>query len=149
MSKKSDSKYDRALRLAQASSKPPKKVYDLLVAADADGDARATYALATWYLNGSPFTPVNWRRGVQMLKKAVKLGVAGAAFDLAIAYEKGAGTKKNTKLAFETYVLAALLGNAQSFFEVGRMYHWGIGVPKNFRLAKIWYEKAEALGIRD
>jgi TPR repeat protein len=81
------------------------------------------------------------------LKKAAKGGVPSAAYDLAIAYEKGTGVKKNPRLAFETYVLAALLGDAQSFYEVGRMYHFGIGVAKNNRLANHWRDKAESLGI--
>ena len=61
MRAKSTEKYDRALKLAQKQPTPSKVVYDLLVAADKDGEGRATYALATWYLFGSPFTKIDYR----------------------------------------------------------------------------------------
>jgi TPR repeat protein len=149
ISKSEKSKYERALKLAQAQSEPSREVYDLLLAADKEGDVSASYALATWYIHGSSFAPINLKRAVQLLKKAAKGNVSGAAFDLAFAYEQGAGVEKNLELAFESYVHAALLGDAQAFFEVGRMYHWGYGVKKNFRMAKYWYLKAESLGVSD
>jgi TPR repeat protein len=143
-------KYERALRLAQKNKKsPPRTAYELLVAADKEGDARATYALATWYLFGSPFTPVKKSEAIRLLKKATEGGVADAAHDLAVAYEKGDGVKKSLNQAFELNMYAALLGDAQSFYEVGRMYHYGIGVSRNRRLAKHWLEKAETLGIKE
>ena len=141
------SKYDRALQLAQETSEPTREAYDLLITTEKESDPRASYALATWYLHGSKFTAVNKKRAVQLLKKSAKGGVADAAHDLAVAYEKGDGVDKSPELAFESNVLAALLGDAQSFYEVGRMYFHGIGVAKNRRLAKYWLAKAEALGI--
>ena len=142
-------KYERALRLAKKTGKsPPKAAYNLLVAADNEGDARATYALATWYLFGSAFTPVRKGEAIRLLKKATNGGVADAAHDLAVAYEKGDGVKKSLKQAFELNMYAALLGDAQSFYEVGRMYFYGIGVSRNRRLAKYWLEKAKKLGIQ-
>lgn len=143
------SKYDRALRMAQKKSSPSKAAYELLLAADKEGDSRATYALATWYLHGSPFTPINKKRAVQLLKSAIKGGIADAARDLAVAYEVGDSVKKSPRLAFESHMHAALLGHAQSFYEVGRMYFYGIGTPRNRRLAEHWLAKAETLGIKE
>jgi TPR repeat protein len=139
--------FDRALKIAQAQKTPSRKAYDLLRKADAAGDVRATYALATWYLFGSPFTKVNLRHANAMLRRAAAGGSADAAYDLAVSYEKGAGIRKSEVRAFELYVQAALLGDAQSHYEVGRMYFWGIGTPRNRTLAEAWFKKAKSLGI--
>ena len=145
----SASTYDRALKLAQREKTPSRKTYDLLLRADQEGDTRATYALATWYLFGSPFTKVNYRQGAALLRRAAAGKIAEAAYNLAISYEKGLGVKKSAARAFELYVQAALLGEAQAYCEVGRMYYWGIGVPRNRRLADHWLAKAESLGITE
>ncbi len=84
-----------------------------------------------------------------MLKKAADKGVAEAAYDLAISYEKGLGIGKSLPRAFEFYMRAALLGDAQSHYEVGRMYFYGIGVGRSRRLADAWLAKAEALGVKE
>jgi len=143
-------KYERALRLANKNRKsPPRAAYDLLVAADKEGDARATYELATWYLFGSPFTPVKKNEAIRLLKKATEGGVADAAHDLAVAYENGDGVKKSLGQAFEMNMCAALLGDAQAFYEVGRMYFYGIGVSRNRRVARYWLDKAKKLRIKE
>jgi len=149
MRAKPNAKYERALKLAQNQLKPSKEVYDLLRAADNDGDGRATYALATWHLFGSPFTKIDYRAANKMLKRAASKGVADAAHDLAISYEKGLGIGKSLSRAFEYYMRAALFGDAQSHYEVGRMYFYGLGVQRNRRLADAWLAKAEALGIEE
>lgn len=148
MAKKS-APYEKALRLARRKSPPTKELYDLLLAADKGGDARATYALATWYLFGSPFTKINYARAVKLLRIAAKAGIADAAYDLAVSYEIGKGVRKSLAKAFEHYCMAALFGDAQSHYEVGRMYYYGLGIPRNRNLAKIWFDKAEKLGIVD
>jgi uncharacterized protein len=149
MQAKPTAKYDRALKLAQKQPKPSREVYDLLLAADKGGDGRATYALATWHLFGSPFTKTNYRVANSMLKRAADNGVADAAYDLAVSYEKGLGIGKSLPRAFEYYVRAALLGDAQSHYEIGRMYFHGTGVPRNRRLAEAWLAKAETLGVKE
>jgi TPR repeat protein len=135
--------------MAQAHKTPSRKVYDLLLKADAAGDVRSTYALATWHLFGSPFTKVNLRRATAMLKRAAEGGSADAAYDLAVSYEKGAGVRKSDARAFELYVQAALMGDVQSHYEVGRMYFWGIGTPRNRTLAEAWFKRAKSLGMED
>ena len=141
--------YDRALKLAQSQKTPTKRVYELLLKADGLGDGRATYAIATWYLFGSPFTKINYRTANRMLKRAAERGSADAAHNLAISYEKGLGIGKSLPKAFEYYMRAAILGDAQSHYEVGRMYFYGIGVSRNRRLAEAWGDKAEALGVKE
>jgi TPR repeat protein len=149
MREKSTKKYEHALRLARQQTKPSRQVYDLLLAAHSNGDGQATYALATWHLFGSPFTKIDYRVANGMLRLAADKGIADAAHDLAVSYEKGLGIGKSLPRAFEYYVRAALLGDTQSYFEVGRMYFHGIGTPRNRRLAEIWIGKAEALGAEE
>jgi uncharacterized protein len=144
-----NSKYERALKLAEGRSGKTRKVYDLLVAADKAGDPRATYALATWYLHGSRFTKKDLARGNEMLQQAASKNVPDAAYDLAVSLEKGLGIRKSERKSFELYMRAALLGERQSLYEVGRMYYHGIGTHKNRRLAEIWLDCAESFGITD
>jgi TPR repeat protein len=142
------SKYQRALKLAYRSRRrPTREVYELLLAADKDGDARATYALATWHLCGNRFCKKDYRQAARMLKRAADADIAAAAFDFAVSLEKGNGIRKSLKEAFRRYVQAALLGDAQSHHEVGRMYYHGIGTVKDRTLAELWLAKAEKLGI--
>jgi TPR repeat protein len=140
------SKYERALRTAETQSSPTKAVYDLLLSADKEGDFRATYALATWYLFGTKFTKKDINRANKMLEAAALHGVSAAAYDFAVSLEKGIGVRKSERHAFEFYTRAALLGDQQSSFEVGRMLYHGIGTPRNRRLAKIWLDRAEKSG---
>src|ERR1700761_9323623 len=100
------SKYERALKLARGPEGESRVVFDLLTASHNEGDARATYALATWFLHGSLFTPINKKKAVALLKVVAKAGVADAAFDLAVSYEIGEGIAKSPKLAFEMHVRA-------------------------------------------
>jgi TPR repeat protein len=141
--------YDRALKLAQRQSVPSREVYNLLVKADALGDARATYAIATWYLHGSPFTKVSFAKAASLLRRAAEGGVSEAAFDLAVSYEIGAGIKKSLPKAFEYYVRAALLGDSKAHYEVSRMYFYGFGVKRSRGLADAWRSKAAQLGVEE
>ncbi|HJT92192.1 MAG TPA: hypothetical protein VJ777_09650 [Mycobacterium sp.] len=143
------SKYEVALAKAKKSKRRTKEVYDLLMTAHEKGDARATYALATWYLHGTQFTKKSIAKATQMLKHAESENVPDAAYDLAVSFEKGAGVRKSAKQAFALYVKAALLGERQSVYEVGRMYYYGIGTGRDRRLAEIWLDRAEALGVGD
>lgn len=143
------SKYEAALKLARLKKRATRRVYDLLLEADRSGDARATYALATWFLFGNRFCKKDYRQAVAMLQRVAVANISAAAYDLAISYEKGIGVRKSLKRAFENYVRAALLGDAQSYFEVGRMYFHGLGTARNRILAEIWYSKAAELGVKE
>ncbi|MDO9126453.1 MAG: hypothetical protein Q7U42_06250, partial [Parvibaculum sp.] len=62
--------YERANRNARRSKKPSRQTYELLKTAAAKGDARAIYAIATWYLHDHEFTGTNLRKAAQMLRQA-------------------------------------------------------------------------------
>ncbi|MDZ4381724.1 MAG: hypothetical protein U0942_10325 [Parvibaculum sp.] len=139
--------YERALKNAKRSKRPSRRTYELLRVVADNGDPRAIYAIATWYLHGHEFTGTNFKKAAQMLRKAADAGIAEAAYDLAVSCEKGLGVKKSEKTAFRLYVRAALLGDAQSHYEVGRMYFWGLGTQRDRKIARDWFQKAESLGI--
>lgn len=81
------------------------------------------------------------------LRQAAKQGHPDALYDLAICYEKGAGTRKSEAKAAECYLAALLEGDEQSIYELGRCFYWGIGVQQNRRLARVLMAKAIKLGL--
>jgi uncharacterized protein len=143
----SDLLYKRALELAQQPQVDPILTLAALKEAAAAGSGNAIYALATWYLFGKN-VDVDLLRAVRLLKQAVKAKIPKAYFDLAVCYEKGAGTKKNDQKAIEHYINAALTGDAQAIHAVGRCYWHGIGRDRDRRVAKIWLDRAHELGYR-
>jgi len=118
-----DKRYDDALKKARRKAAPLAEVAALLEAAHGAGDARATYALATWYLHGK-FFEQNARRAVTLLKEAARNDIVDAIYDLAVAYEEGRGVQTNPRKAVELYLRAALQGEKQSTYEVGRCYYY-------------------------
>ncbi|HEV7920158.1 MAG TPA: tetratricopeptide repeat protein [Thermoanaerobaculia bacterium] len=141
-----DPRYDESLEKARRKNPPLDEVARLLEAAHEAGDARATYALATWYLHGKYFDK-NLRRAVALLREAAEGDVPDAVYDLAVCYEQGEGVARNERRAVELYVKAALLGEKQSVYEVGRCYYYGIGVEKNRRIARVWLDRAKQLRV--
>ncbi len=119
----------------------------LLEQAHEKGDARGTYALATWSLSGNDIYPKDLRRAVKLLKLAVKSDIAAAHFDLAVSYETGQGVKKDEKAAYRHFLAAALNGDSASLAEVGRCHYHGIGVICDRKVAEVWLRRADSLGI--
>jgi hypothetical protein len=139
----SSKKYDVAMREAQTKKPNLNRTFTLLNAALTAGDARAAWALGTWYLHGKHVRR-DRTKAVEFLEIAAEGKIPDAIYDLAVCYEKGAGTKKNLR-AFEPYVMGALWGDTDSVEEVGRCLYYGIGTTRNRRLSNIWLERAEAL----
>jgi TPR repeat protein len=140
--------YDEALAEMHKENPNLLKSLHLLEAADTAGDARATYALATWYLHGQP--PVlrqDRKKAVSLLERAAEAGVADALYDLGVSYEKGEVDEPDHRRAFENYLKAALRGEVQSIYEVGRCYYYGIGVTADQQIADIWIKRADELGV--
>lgn len=139
--------YEQALKAASLKRPDLLQANTLLEEAHAQGDRRATYALATWSLFGNSVRPKNLRAATQLLKLAAKADVASAHFDLAVSYETGQGIKKNEKSAYRHYVAAALNGDKESFAEVGRCLYYGIGTARDRKTAEVWFRRAEVLGV--
>lgn len=141
--------YDVALR--EASRKQPnlKKAYQLLLRAHRKGDARATYALGTWYLFGrKAIVEKNLSKAVALLRQAADAEHPDALYDLAVCYAKGTGVRRSDSKAVVLYLRAALRGDKQSAYEVGRCYWHGVGVRRDRRLARAWLHYAEKFDIK-
>jgi uncharacterized protein len=132
--------YSSALRAAKKKSFDKKKTSTKLLVASKLGSAEATYALASWYLNGTHFDQ-NIPKGIRLLKAARKAGVASACFDLAYSFEVGAGVTKNLEQAFQLYMEASMRGDEESTRHVARCLWHGIGTMKNRALADLWGQK--------
>ncbi|MCG7905021.1 MAG: sel1 repeat family protein [Candidatus Thiodiazotropha taylori] len=142
------SDYEEALRLVRLEKPDIKKVLALLNQAISEGDARASYALGTWYLHGE-YIEKDVDQALSLLMFAAASNVPDAIFDLAVCYEEGTGVEKSELSAFTNYMKGALLGDAQSYFEVGRCFYYGIGTNKNIEVANAWLDKAAELGVQD
>ena len=139
--------YDAATKEMLKKRPDAKRGLRLLLQAMSAGDARAAYALGTWYLHGTELIKKDIRHAVVLLKQAAEQNVPDALFDLANCYEKGAGVRKSERQAYRLYVRAALWGDKQSVYEVGRCLFYGIGTKRDRRLADTWLARAEALGV--
>ena len=143
-----DTRYDTALKKSRRKNEPLKEVSELLSAAHDAGDARATYALARWYLYGK-FFKKDLRAALRLLRQAAKEGVPDAMCDLAMCYLEGRGVPANPAKAAEFFLKAALAGEKQSIYEVGRCYYHGIGVTRDRRIAWVWLDRARELGVTE
>ena len=73
---------------------------------------------------------------------------ANSQFNLALMYENGAGTSKNTKQAAYWYTKAAQQGHVEAQYKLGRLYRFSGDdrAPKDYKLAFFWYTKAAEKG---
>ena len=139
--------YELALRMASRKRPDLMQASVLLAEAPAQGDRRASYALATWSLFGNAVHRKDLRRAIQLLKLAAKADIAEAHFDLAVSYETGQGIKRDEKAAYRHFLAAALNGDDDSLAEVGRCLYHGIGVARDRKAAEVWLRRADALGV--
>jgi uncharacterized protein len=140
--------YDHALELMNTSNPDVRKSFALLQAAHAEGDPRATYALATWYLHGqAPVAERDTAKARCLLEAAAAARVPDALYDLGVYYERGEDGAADPSRAFRNYLQAALRGDRQSVYEVGRCYHYGIGTTADEDTAVIWLDRAAELGV--
>ena len=75
-------------------------------------------------------------------------GDAGAQFSVAIAYEDGLGTSKDSKQAFDWYSKAAKQGHEGAQYKMGTFYEQGRVVKKDPKAAMAWYKQAADNGSR-
>ncbi|MBI2571653.1 MAG: sel1 repeat family protein [Candidatus Schekmanbacteria bacterium] len=143
---KDEGLYEVALKEVRMDNADINKVLDLLTKAHALGDARATYALATWYLHGHNVL-MDMDKAISFLRKADKRGIAPASYDLAVCYEKGMGVKKSRARAIQLYTKAALLGDRPSIYEVGRCIYFGFGVSRDKKYGMMWIDLARRFGV--
>ena len=140
---KGDKKYYRALHLAEQESYNHKDVIRLLEESVILGNKKAAYALASWYLNGYHMRK-NYKKAFELLQMAVLDGSENgfvqykdALYDLAVCYEIGHGTLKDTRLAYSYYLKSAFNGDKQAIEEISRCLYYGIGVSKDRELSSM------------
>ena len=140
--------YDESMRSARSENPNYDSILSGLMKARADGDMRATYALACWYLHGKrPVIEQSYETALDLLREAGRSN-GDAAYDLAICYEQGYGTEVDKGRALRWYMQAALLGHAEAHYDVGRCFYFGIGTKASTGFAQPWLQKADELGVR-
>lgn len=128
---KGDGFYKLALKEATSVPENNEKAFNYLQKAAQKNNAKALYALATWYIFGK-HVKKNLKKGVGLLIQSTENdGPPEAFFDLAISYELGKGVDKDATQAFKNYLLAMAKGDQNAIYEVGRCFYHGIGVEKN------------------
>ena len=73
-------------------------------------------------------------------------GDVGAMFNVALYYERGPGTAKDLRAAFEWYRRAAEVGDAAAQFNLGTCYALGKGVTADVSAAFEWNRRAAEAG---
>lgn len=134
--------YESTLRLMKGAIPDHEAARRLLDDASAEGDPRACYAPATWYLHGT-HVKKSLRKGAHLLRVAADHKIRNALFDLAVLHERGRGVAKDKEIAFGLFRDAAERGDPQAMTEVGRMLYYGIGVTKDREAADRWLSRAE------
>ena len=82
----------------------------------------------------------------QRLLNSAHQGDVSSQISLAIAYERGNGTRKNLVTAFQWMQRAALANDAAAQCNLGIYYEYGRGVGKDFPTAVQWYRKSAKQG---
>ena len=120
-------------------------------------DERCIGCRSTSYCDAS-CQRAHWRAGHKLVCKAVgaavfarsiaaaEAGNALAMRNVAVYYERGTGTVKDLRAAFEWTRRAAEAGNAKAQYFLGAYYVTGQGVSADVREATAWLERAAASG---
>ncbi|WP_158298751.1 tetratricopeptide repeat protein [Sphingomonas psychrotolerans] len=135
--------YRTALDLSRSDPQELYQARELLRKAHKNGDERATYALASWYLHGNDITEKNEEAGFAMLREIENSFIAEAIFDLAFAYDCGKCVEVDDLKAFSLYMRAALLGSQGACSQVSQYYSEGATIPHDPALAEAWQTRAE------
>lgn len=106
-------------------------------------DTRAQVLLSIVYGKGyEGIVPIDPKKALYWLNRAVKAGDADAMKRLGDAYMDGDGVPLNKTKAMELYHQAANLGSAWAMVNLGNAYSEGTTVPKNTSTARFWFNRA-------
>ncbi len=142
MTSKIIDEYSLALRLSKDKNINLNEIKRLLLSARKNGDDRASYAIATWYLFGNEVTIIDENLGVSILHELINSNIAEALFDLAVAYDLGKVVHQDENEAFSYYMMSALLGDKDSCCQVSQFYAEGRVVAFDSRLRDAWLERS-------
>ena len=119
-------------------------------AADA-GDAGAMTDLANCYSVGAGGVHVDLVEAFRWSKRAVEVPAPSAVayYNLALSYQLGRGTPKNSVEAVRLYKISAEMGFAEAQFSYGLCLQRGDGIPCNPVEAFTWLKRAADAGFAD
>jgi hypothetical protein len=83
-----------------------------------------------------------WEEKFKTAMPKAEQGDMEAQYDIGRMYERGKGSTKDAKKAFEWYSKAANQGDIKSAYKIGRAYLSGSGVKRNYKKALGWFKKS-------
>lgn len=134
-----------ALEHGLGAPKSPTDAAQFLTLAAELGSVGATTALGEYKWHQAK-SDADRREAIALYRRAAKHGEPHALHNLGVCYSSGNGLRKNTKLAFEKFVLAAEQGHVEAAFKVGWCLLHGEGIAANRRLARQWLRRAAGAG---
>lgn len=122
------------------------------------GDAAAQNTLGVWYYNGKDSIKQDYKQALQWWARSAKQDNADAIGNMAMCYQLGNGSKRDTTLAMKLYKTAiekgnkaiipqheTIVKNTGSLFSSLLLidcYHSGIGVKKDMKKVALYREYA-------
>lgn len=129
------------------------------------GDAASQNTLGTWYYTGKDSIKQDYRQAFTWWGRSAKQGNPSAIGNMAMCYQLGRGTKKDSVMAVNLYKSAIrkgnkaiisqheqIVNNTKSIFSsllLRDCYLSGIGIDKDFKKASFYLEKAAEYGDVD
>ncbi|MET3928104.1 tetratricopeptide repeat protein [Devosia sp. 2618] len=118
----------------------------LLEPAAAAGNPLAQQMLGDILIDGLGGTPVDEKRGVELLASSSAAGFAPGQNSLGVSYERGQGVAKDLPRAAKLYGAAAKQGMAVAQVNLGILYADGNGIAENDERAAQLFMSAAAKG---
>lgn len=113
------------------------------------GEPQAAFVLARLYALGVDGNAPDWEQVVEWLRIASEANHAEAAYNLAIAYQKGKGTAADLQQSLKYYRQSSALGNPKAMRNLAMLYEKGNGVEKDIAQAFTLYQRSAESGLTD
>ncbi|WP_332687838.1 SEL1-like repeat protein, partial [Devosia sp.] len=129
--------------------RPPASVGpEPLLAAAANGDARAQFEVAAIYTEGRAVTQ-DYAEAAKWYERAAAQGFVPAQYRLGNLYEAGQGVDKDIEIAKLWYQRGAEAGNRMAMHNLAALYAGGLLGEQEFETAAEWFAQAAARGMTD
>lgn len=114
-----------------------------------EGEPQAAFILARLYALGVDGNSPDWEQVVEWLRISSEANHAEAAYNLAIAYQKGKGTAADLQQSLKYYRQSSELGNPKAMRNLAMLYEKGNGVEKDVAQAFTLYQRSAEAGLTD
>ncbi|MBR9869031.1 MAG: hypothetical protein GYB20_09850 [Oceanospirillales bacterium] len=114
-----------------------------------EGDPQAAFILARLYALGVDGKAPDWEKVVEWLRLSSAANHAEAAYNLAIAYQKGKGTAADPQQSLKYYRQSSELGNPKAMRNLAMLYEKGKGVDQDIGQAFTLYQRSAESGLTD